>query len=60
LEGIPANYNLRDFENNYNQLIIDVTCLAKKNAKIILAAILPRPVDFNQAKIFVAVILYYP
>ena len=29
------NYNLRYFENNYNQLVTDVTCLAKRNAKII-------------------------
>lgn len=50
------NYNLRDFENNYNQLVTDVTCLAKRNAKIILSAILPRPVDFNQTKIFVVAV----
>jgi hypothetical protein len=50
------NYNLRDFENNYYQLVTDVTCLAKKNAKIILSAILPRPVDFNQTKIFVVAV----
>ena len=47
------NYNLRDFENNYNQLVTDVTCLAKR---IMLSAILPRPVDFNQTKIFVVAV----
>ena len=50
------NYNLRDFENNYNQLVTNVTCLAKRNAKIIVSAILPRPVDFNQTKIFVVAV----
>jgi hypothetical protein len=50
------NYNLREIENNYNQLVTDVTCLAKRNAKIIVSAILPRPVDFNQTKIFVVAV----
>ena len=44
------NYNLRDFENDYNQLVTDVTCLAKRNA------MLSRPVDFNQTKIFVVAV----
>ena len=50
------NYNLRNFEKNYNQLVIDVTCFAKRNAKIILSAILPRPVDLNRTKIFVVAV----
>jgi hypothetical protein len=39
-----------------NYAVTDVTCLAKRNAKIILSAILPRPVDFNQTKIFVVAV----
>lgn len=54
--GTNNIWNLWDFENNYNQLVTDVTCLAKRNAKMILSAILPRPVDFNQTKIFVVAV----
>jgi hypothetical protein len=27
------NYNLRDFENNYNQLVTNVTCFNKKECQ---------------------------
>ena len=33
-----------------------MTCLVKRNAKIILSAILSRPVEFNQTKIFVVAV----
>ena len=33
-----------------------MTCLVKRNAKITLSAILSRPVEFNQTKIFVVAV----